>query len=137
MKNTVKNLYDAYDAAGFWEALEILAAESPVVIDRPKGCPHPKHRELIYPLDYGYLQETAAMDGEGVDVWLGSRQEKTPDAVVCVVDLAKRETELKLLMGCTEEEKEAVYRFHNQTGQMKGLLILRPAHLQPAAEVIE
>lgn len=67
------------------------------------------------------------MDGEGVDVWLGSRQEKTLDAVVCVVDLAKRETELKLLMGCTEEEKEAVYRFHNQTGQMKGLLILRPA----------
>ncbi len=84
----------------------------------PRGCPSPKHRELIYPLDYGYLQGTAAMDGEGIVVWLGSRQEKTLDAVVCVVDLAKRETEIKLLMGCMEEEKKAVYRFHNQIGRL-------------------
>lgn len=49
------------------------------------------------------------------------------DAVICIVDLAKRETEIKLLIGCTDDEKEIVYRFHNQTELMKGILICRDA----------
>lgn len=110
---------------GFWKALDILAAESTVIIDRPKNSVHPKFPDLIYPLDYGYLQGTAAMDGEGIDIWLGSREDRQLDAVICIVDLAKRETEIKLLIGCTDDEKEIVYRFHNQTELMKGILICR------------
>ena len=65
---------------GFWKALDTLAAESTVIIDRPKGSVHPKFADLIYPLDYGYLQGTASMDGEGVDIWLGSREENLSSA---------------------------------------------------------
>ena len=121
----------------FWKALDALAAGSTIVIDRPGGSAHPKYPQLIYPLDYGYLQDTAAMDGEGVDLWLGSRPDKTLDAVICIVDLAKRETELKLLIGCTEEEKEAVDRFHNQTELMKGILIQRPSVSDPGEAAIK
>ena len=34
-------------------------------------------------------------------------------------------SEIKLLIGCTEEEINTVYEFHNSTEYMKGLLIKR------------
>ena len=54
----------------FWQALDQLLARSALVIDRPKGSSHPRFPEMVYPLDYGYLENTASMDGEGVDVWV-------------------------------------------------------------------
>ena len=56
----------------FWEALDTLAAESEIIIDRPKGSAHPRYPGFIYPLDYGYLKATTSMDGGGIDVWRGS-----------------------------------------------------------------
>jgi len=41
------------------------------------------------------------------------------------VDLMKRDSEIKILIGCTEEEKAIVYRTHNETEFMKGILINR------------
>ena len=37
----------------------------------------------------------------------------------------KRDSEIKLLIGCTKEETERIYAFHNETEYMKGLLIQR------------
>ncbi len=61
-----------------------LVAQSEGMIDRPKGSAHPRYPHCIYPLDYGYLRDTATMDGGGRDVWRGS------DAIVCPVDRRKR-----------------------------------------------
>ena len=41
------------------------------------------------------------------------------------VDWMKRDSEIKILIGCTEEEKEIVYKTHNKTEFMKGILIRR------------
>ena len=38
----------------FWNALDKLVAQSEIVIDRPKGTPHPKYSDFIYKVDYGY-----------------------------------------------------------------------------------
>ena len=46
-------------------------------------------------------------------------------AVICIVDITKRDSEIKVLIGCTREEVEIVYDTHNATDCMKGLLILR------------
>lgn len=54
------------------------------------------------------------MDGAGIDVWVGSG-EKQVDAVICTVDFRKRDSEIKILIGCTEEEKMVVYQAHNET----------------------
>ena len=110
---------------GFWEALDALCAQSQIVIDRPKGSAHPRYPDFIYPLHYGYLQGTSSMDGGGIDVWLGSREDRALDAVMCVVDLLKRDSEIKLLIGCTEKEKEIIRRVHNETEYQKGVLIRR------------
>ena len=110
----------------FWLLLDRLVAESEVVIDRPKGSRHPRYESFIYPLDYGYLKNTTAMDGGGIDVWLGSDAAGTVDAVMCIVDILKRDSKIKVLIGCTEEEKALVNRVHNEADCMKGMLIRRP-----------
>ena len=65
------------------------------------------------------------MDGGGVDVWVGTDKEKKVDAIMCIVDLMKRDSEIKILIGCTEEEKRLVYQTHNESENMKGILIRR------------
>ena len=64
------------------------------------------------------------MDGGGIDVWVGTGEKKI-DAIICIVDLMKRDSEIKILIGCTEQEKAIVYETHNETEFMKGILINR------------
>ena len=112
-------------SADFWAAVDALIENSTIVIDRPKGSSHPKYPHCIYPVDYGYLADTASMDGSGIDLWLGSVPEKAADALICTVDLLKRDSEIKLLIGCTDAEKQSILEFHNDSEYMKGILIER------------
>ena len=41
--------------------------------------------------------------------------------------MLKRDAEIKLLPGCTDEEIETIERFHNQSDYMSGLVIRRDA----------
>lgn len=124
MKDIINSYENGKINEEFWLALDQLAAASEIVIDRPKGSAHPKYPDCIYRVDYGYLKDTASMDGGGIDVWVGSG-EKTIDAIICTVDLLKRDSEIKILIGCTEEEKAIIYETHNESEYMKGILIRR------------
>ncbi|WP_313153131.1 hypothetical protein [Lacrimispora sp.] len=66
------------------------------------------------------------MDGGGIDIWKGTAPKQKVDAIICIVDLLKRDSEIKLLMGCTEEEKGIVYKTHNETEYIKGIIKQRP-----------
>ena len=108
----------------FWEYLDRLVDASEVVIDRPKGSSHPEHADMVYPLDYGYLAGTTSSDGAGIDVWVGSAGIKhQAAAVLCTVDLIKRDTEIKILMGCTEDEMVTVANFINESSM--GCMLLQ------------
>lgn len=109
----------------YWDSLDRLVAESSVQVDRPRGSTHPRYPKFRYPLDYGFLEGTKAADGGGVDVWVGSLPARAVTAVVCTVDLIKRDTEAKLLLGCTHEEAAAVLAVHN-SGPMAAILVDRP-----------
>lgn len=113
-----------YDNA-FWNALDMLVRQSEIVIDRPKGTAHPRFPDFVYQVDYGYLKDTSSMDGGGIDVWLGTAGDRKVNGIVCTVDLMKQDSEIKLLIGCTEEEKEIVYESHNDSEFMKGIMIDR------------
>lgn len=110
---------------GFWLALDELVSKSGIIIDRPKGTRHPKYPDILYDVNYGYLKDTASMDGNGIDVWQGSNKENTVDSIICTVDLLKRDSEIKILIGCTEEEKQKIYNLHNSSEHVKGILIRR------------
>jgi len=109
----------------FWKMLQEIADAHEIVIDRPKGSRHPRFQHIIYPLDYGYLQGTSSMDGSGIDVWRGSKEDGVVSAMICTVDRLKGYSEIKLLIGCTEEEIQLANAFHNESEYMKGLLIRR------------
>ena len=109
----------------FWKAVDVLVSSGKIVIDRPKGSAHPRFPNIKYEVDYGYIENTSSMDGCGIDVWLGSLAAKQVNAIICTVDLIKKDSEIKLLIGCTEEEITTVYEFHNDSEFMKGILIRR------------
>lgn len=108
----------------FWNALDTLVASSEIIVDRPRGTTHPRYPDKVYPLDYGYLQGTSSNDGGGMDVWIGTQDEKRVCAIIVNVDLHKRDSEIKILLGCTPEERQVILGIHNQ-GKQSGMLIER------------
>ena len=95
----------------FWSALDHLIAESKVVVDRPKASCHPKFHEMVYPLDYGYLEGTVGGDGAGVDVWLGS-VDGGLSGVFVTVDPYKKDVEVKLVLRCCDADVAAIVEFY-------------------------
>lgn len=41
-----------------------------IVIDRPLGSYHPKRHDMLYMLNYGYIEGIIAPDGEGQDAYV-------------------------------------------------------------------
>lgn len=41
-----------------------------VIVDRPLGSYHPEHKDLYYPINYGYIEDTMAPDGEEQDAYI-------------------------------------------------------------------
>lgn len=108
----------------FWRRLDEFIASHNMVIDRPKGTPHPRYPDLITPVDYGYIVGTAAMDGGGIDLWLGSSGFAQVDGIVCAVDLEKGQVEIKVLYSCTPDEIDTLERLMN-SGMMSCATIRR------------
>ena len=41
-----------------------------VIVDRPLGSFHPKHKNLYYPINYGYVPDIIGGDGEEQDAYI-------------------------------------------------------------------
>lgn len=41
-----------------------------VTVDRPLGSCHPKHEDIVYPINYGYIEGIMALDGEEQDAYI-------------------------------------------------------------------
>ena len=41
-----------------------------VVVDRPMGTYHPKHKDIYYSVNYGYVEGIIAADGEEQDAYI-------------------------------------------------------------------
>ena len=103
--------------------LSKMLNESRVVIDRPKGSQHPRYPDqYTYPLDYGYIDGTKSQDGDGIDVWLGSGDQKLVSGILVVADPVKKDSEIKVLVGCSEDEMRLAYDYNNR-GEQAALLV--------------
>jgi inorganic pyrophosphatase len=107
----------------FWQQMMTLLETNAIIFDRPKGTRHPRHPEMIYPLDYGYVVGTSASDGDGIDIWSGSLGTKKLTGILCTFDSIKRDAEIKLLIGCTMEDIQVIRDFNNE---MRTLYIPNP-----------
>jgi inorganic pyrophosphatase len=108
----------------FWSRLDELIKSSEIVIDRPKGTRHPRYPDQIYPLDYGYLKGTTGGDRNGIDIWMGTATHRKLTAIAGTVDIVKRDAEVKLIIGCKDEEIAIINKFHNGPYQ-SGIIIRR------------
>lgn len=54
---------------GIRESYSYLGQEVKVIVDRPLGSKHPK-KEMIYPINYGYVPNTKSGDGEELDCYI-------------------------------------------------------------------
>jgi len=107
---------------GFWRSLDKLVRDNVLVIDRPRGGAHPRYPDSIYPVDYGYLEGTKSGDGHGIDVWRGTQPDVKVQAILVTVDMIKGDAEIKLIVGCTEEEMDKVYAYNNTFSQASILI---------------
>lgn len=109
----------------FWQKLDTLLLSGKLVIDREKGKPHPEYPNMIYPVSYGYLQDTLSSDQEPVDAFKGSLRAGSVGAIAVTADILKKDVEIKLLIGCTEEETIEIMKMLNSTEFRKAILIRR------------
>lgn len=98
------------------DAYEFLNKIVDIRIDRPLGSAHPTYRDMIYPVNYGYIPNTVSGDGEEIDVYLLGVDRAVDSYTAQVIALIhrKEDTEQKLIAVppgmqlSTEEIREAV-----------------------------
>ena len=49
---------------------KLIGTEVSVTVDRPLGSCHPQYEDLIYPVNYGYIEGIIAPDGEEQDAYI-------------------------------------------------------------------
>lgn len=111
----------------FWQKLDTLYLSNKIIIDKPKGFVHPLYANLIYPVDYGYLEDTLAI-GDGVNVYKGSSDNGLQHVMISA-DILKKDVEVKLLVDCSDKEIEKILFFLNQTDLQKSVLISRGSEI--------
>lgn len=108
----------------FWTLLENLVEANGVTIDREKGSSHPRYPDYVYPLDYGFINNTKSSDGAGIDVWMGSDTSMLVTGVLTTLDPVKNDVEIKVLIDCTSEEMQLALAASNR-GDMGAVLLPR------------
>ena len=61
-----------------------------VIIDRPLGTYHPKHKDLYYPINYGYIEDIIAPDGEEQDAYILGVNEPVSEFTGKIIAIIKR-----------------------------------------------
>ncbi|MBR2825444.1 MAG: Inorganic pyrophosphatase [Solobacterium sp.] len=117
---------DSYNNnAYFWQKIDTLYHSSNLVISRHKGDTHPTFKNLIYPTEYGHLKDTLGTSSEGLSVYVGSGDKSVINGIVVAADILIKTVDIKILVGCKDEEVYDVLHFLNSTDFQKTVLIKR------------
>ena len=66
-----------------------------VIIDRPLGSYHPKHKDLYYPVNYGYIEGIIAPDGEEQDAYILGVNEPLSEFTGKIIAVIKRSDDVE------------------------------------------
>lgn len=66
-----------------------------VIVDRPLGSAHPKHHDIVYPVNYGYIPGIYAPDGEEVDVYIVGVETPVREFTGRVIAILRREDDIE------------------------------------------
>ncbi|MGB1050259.1 MAG: hypothetical protein ACPG3U_11325 [Rhodothermales bacterium] len=108
-----------------WEQWEALIRLKGITIERAAGTMHPDHADIVYPIDYGFVNGTDTVDGAEMDVFKGSAANGLV-AAIFTEDKRKGDLEAKLIVDCTPQEIYLVNGFINFAPDlMRGRLLMR------------
>ena len=110
--------------AYFWQKLDTLYLSSDFIMTNDKGSRHPVYTHMQYPCVYGHLKTFGGEKDHVIPCFKGSGP-KELNQIVVSTDILNKTIEVKLLVGCTDDEQEAILRFLNQTDFQKAILIKR------------
>ena len=97
--------------------LSLLGKEVEVKVDRPLGSAHPKFKQMIYPVNYGYVESLLAPDGDYQDAYILGVNQPLDSYVGEVIAIVERsdDVEGKLIVApkgkryLKQEIEEAIY----------------------------
>ena len=66
-----------------------------VTVDRPLGSFHPQHKDLYYPINYGYIKGIPAPDGEWQDAYVLGVDEPLSEFTGKVIAIIRRNDDVE------------------------------------------
>ena len=100
-----------------------------VTVDRPMGSYHPKHKDIYYPINYGYIEGIMAPDGEEQDAYIvgiGKPVEEFTGKIIAIVhrydDVEEKWVVAPEGISFTKEEIERMIYFQEQYFQSEIIL---------------
>lgn len=111
--------------AYFWQKVDTLFLSGNLDLTKKKGDVHPEFKNMVYPTDYGHLGEVKSAGELGISIYAGSGNRRQVTALIIAADILTKELDVKMLIGCNDEETEDVLRFLNQTDFQKTVLMRR------------
>ena len=66
-----------------------------VVVDRPLGSYHPKHKDMYYTINYGYIEGIIAPDGEEQDAYIIGVDEPVKGFVGRIIAIIHRNNDIE------------------------------------------
>ncbi len=72
-------------------ANSFLGKKVRIIIDRPLGSVHPKHKNIIYNVNYGYIPNISGGDGEEIDVYLLGVDIPVSEYICKIIGIVHRE----------------------------------------------
>ena len=92
-----------------------------VTVDRPLGSCHPEHRDMYYPINYGYIEGIIAPDGEEQDAYIlgvNTAVEKFTGKIIAIIhrydDVEEKWVVAPDDMSFTKDEIAEAVRFQEQ-----------------------
>ena len=74
---------------------KIIGDTVKVTVDRPLGSYHPKHKDIYYPINYGYIEGIMAPDGEEQDAYILGVNAPVKEFVGKIIAIIHREDDIE------------------------------------------
>ena len=90
-----------------------------VTVDRPLGSYHPEHKDMFYPINYGYVEGIMAPDGEEQDAYILGVDEAVDKFIGTVIAVVHRNDDVEekwvvVPVGRTFTKEEIIEQIHFQ-----------------------
>lgn len=94
--------------SNFWNYLTLLFNKSNIIIDSKKG-EFNEYLNIFCPVDFGYLKNDWDEEDQ-IDIFIGSKPNQAiVESIICTVSFKKKFSDIKILYGCTTEEKNNIF----------------------------